>query len=554
MRAKGPTGRNVIEATLCNLGVFQHEFLRTSAQKNRRPPHSIDFLVERADIPPAFRAVTRIYLKMRQQIISDRYGSVMSGAQTLGIFWRFIASHYPEVLDCREVRSEHTRAFIPFMVEYCRERVRAAFAKSSGANTAQHRLVIVCTFFSDLGHWGAEVDSPLHPYVPPVNPFSYRKLRILQFTSTKRRLADATQSRMIEFERVLPHIRALTLRTWQTAEQSRQAQPANMRIVAAERRAFWEWALLELLLQSGLRIEEACELTTLDILKRHDSAGAVYYLLHIKPSKFDRARVIPIGDSLGRVIAEMIRHVKRFHNSDHVPFCTRWDHHERKIQARAPYLLQAITGPNVISVGSLRDRIVQASRRADTSAADGSPLYLRPHDCRRLFATEHLNNHVPVHIIQALLGHESVDTTMIYAKLYPHTLIAEYRGALRGRYEDMSGKEAFRAPTLAEWETFSRSCNLRDMGAHLCALPAGAHCARGLVCLGCSHAQPKRSALPVFERMLASHQTSLTRARAVPEPAGQIAARELELDRIRSAAQRARELPSDVASALEAVA
>jgi hypothetical protein len=157
-----------------------------------------------------------------------------------------------------------------------------------------------------------------------------------------------------------------------------------------------------------------------------------------------------------------------------------------------------------------------------------------------------------VHIIQALLGHESADTTMIYVKLYPHTLIAEYRGALRGRYQDISGKDAFHSPTLAEWETFSRSCNLRDMGTHLCALPAGAHCARGLVCLGCSHAQPKRSALPIFEGMLASHQASLTRARAVPEPAGQIAARELEIDRIRSATQRARDLHSDVAAALEA--
>lgn len=37
---------------------------------------------------------------------------------------------------------------------------------------------------------------------------------------------------------------------------------------AAEIDAFWDWGLLELLLQSGLRIEEACELTTLDILKR----------------------------------------------------------------------------------------------------------------------------------------------------------------------------------------------------------------------------------------------------------------------------------------------
>lgn len=55
-------------------------------------------------------------------------------------------------------------------------------------------------------------------------------------------------------------------------------------------------------------------------------------------------------------------------------------------------------------------------------------------------------------------------------------------------------------------------------------------------------------------RKLASHQTSLMRARAVPEPAAQIAARELALDRIRSAAQRARDLPSDVVAALVGVA
>ena len=39
---------------------------------------------------------------------------------------------------------------------------------------------------------------------------------------------------------------------------------------------------------------------------------------HIKPSKFDRARVILIGDGLGRVIAETIRHVKRFYGADAV--------------------------------------------------------------------------------------------------------------------------------------------------------------------------------------------------------------------------------------------
>jgi hypothetical protein len=48
---------------------------------------------------------------------------------------------------------------------------------------------------------------------------------------------------------------------------------------------FWDWALLELLVQSGLRIEEASELTTLDILNRKMPDGRIYYLLHIKPSK-----------------------------------------------------------------------------------------------------------------------------------------------------------------------------------------------------------------------------------------------------------------------------
>ena len=39
-----------------------------------------------------------------------------------------------------------------------------------------------------------------------------------------------------------------------------------------------------MLLTSGLRVEEATELTTLDVLKRHLPDGRIYYLLHIKPS------------------------------------------------------------------------------------------------------------------------------------------------------------------------------------------------------------------------------------------------------------------------------
>lgn len=111
---------------------------------------------------------------------------------------------------------------------------------------------------------------------------------------------------------------------------------------------------------------------------------------------------------------------------------------------------------------------------------------------------------------------------------------------------DFHDADSLRAPDAAEWQQFAQSLELRDMGTHLCALPAGEHCARGLVCLGCSSAQPKKSAAPIFRRMLRSHENALDRARE-REPAGQLAARELEVPRIVGALRRADAL-DDVAA------
>ena len=51
--------------------------------------------------------------------------------------------------------------------------------------------------------------------------------------------------------------------------------------------------------------------------------------------------------------------------------------------------------------------------------------------------------------------------------------------------------------------------------------------------------------------MLASHERSLVAARGHGEPSGQIAAREMEIVRIKGALQRAGELSDDVAAAIE---
>ena len=137
-----------------------------------------------------------------------------------------------------------------------------------------------------------------------------------------------------------------------------------------------------------------------------------------------------------------------------------------------------VPGPNAV-----RDRLARLSSAAGARRADGTLLRLRPHDCRRVFASEHLDNNTPVQVIQALLGHATPDTVMIYAKLYPARLVEEYRKALRGAYLQFHGEDSLRNPTQDEWRAFEHSCSMRDMGTHLCALPTGEHC-------------PKRPRLP----------------------------------------------------------
>lgn len=198
--------------------------------------------------------------------------------------------------------------------------------------------------------------------------------------------------------------------------------------------------------------------------------------------------------------------------------------------------------PSAIAGQTIRAQLRDLSVAAGATHADGSQLQLTPHDCRRAFATEHLNSNAPVHVIAALLGHAGLDTVMIYAKLYPDSLVEGYRAAMRGLYGNFYTADDLGDPDGDEWAAFTASCNLRDMGTHICALPTGEHCARGLVCLGCHHAQPKKSAAPTFRRMIASYTRALTRARETGEPAGQLAARELEIQRLRDALARADDL------------
>jgi hypothetical protein len=139
-----------------------------------------------------------------------------------------------------------------------------------------------------------------------------------------------------------------------------------------------------------VRIEEGLELSALDVLRRRLPDGRAYYLLHIKPSKHDRARLLPIGDGLGHVLAQIVAHVRAFYGSASVPAIETWDFHENRPRPRAPYLIQGAGQPRGMAQTTVRERLKRVSLAAEAKRFDGEPLYLKPHDGRRVFASEHL--------------------------------------------------------------------------------------------------------------------------------------------------------------------
>jgi hypothetical protein len=138
-----------------------------------------------------------------------------------------------------------------------------------------------------------------------------------------------------------------------------------------------------------------------------------------------------------------------------------------------------------------------------------------------------------VHVIQAPLGHASPDTVMIYAKLYPGQLIEEYRKTVRSLYHAYYGEGGLKSPTVQRNGLPSRqTANLRLV--HCRALSEAIDLPWLCACAA------KKSAAPIFRRMLASHERSLVPARGHSEKAGQIAAREIKMSESRERCRQPR--------------
>ncbi|RMI42835.1 site-specific integrase [Actinomadura harenae] len=176
-----------------------------------------------------------------------------------------------------------------------------------------------------------------------------------------------------------------------------------VRVTFEENLAFWEWAVIETLRLAGLRAEELTELSHLSIRQYRRVGGEVVALLVVSPSKSDRERVIPMSAELFHVIAQVIRRHRDEHGT--VPVCSRYDLHEKVWSEDLPYLFQTVHSgaPRAISATTVWRVIRRPCQELAATRPEFQGIRFAPHDFRRLFATELVNNGLPIHIGAALL-------------------------------------------------------------------------------------------------------------------------------------------------------
>lgn len=305
-----------------------------------------------------------------------------------------------------------------------------------------------------------------------------------------------------------------------------------LRLSHDENQAFWQWAVIETLRLAGLRIEELTELTHLSVRNYQRPNGEVVALLVVGPSKADRERVIPMSAELFHVIAQIIRRHIREHGT--VPVAVRYDVHERVWSPPLPYLFQSRRNSTRrgMSMSAVWHHIQRATRTLTQTHPEFTDVTFAPHDFRRMFATELVNNGLPIHIGAALLGHLNIQTTRGYVSVFEENVIAHYQQFL-DRRRAQRPEDEYRTPTDEEWRDFQEHFDKRRVELGSCGRPYGTPCAHEHACIRCPMLSIDPKMLPRLDEL--EQDLLARRDRAVQEGwRGEIEGLDLTLTFLRS--------------------
>lgn len=528
-QTNGYHGKHLFYALLAAFGVFGPDAparLKTVMLPGQLTPAA---LVDRHGIAcTAIRDLLVDYLTERAVDID--YTTLEDMARALaGLFWRDLEKHHPGI-DSLRLDADTVTAW--------RERVR--MVRNRHGIPLRPRVNVhtvfawVRAFYQYLARWAADEPARWGLWVAPCpirdSDTDHGKVRLRRKAAMDQRtgtllpalpaLVRAVERQLKDAERCLAAGRetpaAATFITPAGETLLRRAgvstrvyadDPTTGRrrdLTMQEERAFWARAIVEVLRHTGMRIEEALELTHHSFVAYQlPTTGEIVPMLQVAPSKLDQERLLLVSPELGEVLTAVIHRVRRGQAA--MPLVSAYDTLERLSSAPMPFLFQRRYGPENraiprnYSYTCLGDALVASGL---TGPGD-MPLRYTPHDFRRIFVTDALRTGLPPHIAARICGHRTVDTTLGYAAIYPEDVINHHRAFIARRRSLRPGQK-YREPTAQEWQDFLAHFELRKVALGTCARDLGTPCVHEHACIRCPVLRPDPEQMPRLEEIRAN--------------------------------------------------
>jgi site-specific recombinase XerD len=230
--------------------------------------------------------------------------------------------------------------------------------------------------------------------------------------------------------------------------------------------------VVEMLARTGMRAGELCELAADAVTLIGDA-----YWLRIPVGKLRNDRFIPLHPDLVVLLAawtadnaEYIRAQGRLLADEHAPLSRRTVH-----------------------------RIVA------TTAKRAGIGVVHPHQLRHTLATQAINRAMRLEAIAALLGHRSMEMTLVYAKIADRVVADEYAGvsAQVDALYNAAGPSPSALPAEIETAAMTRlrqESHARMLGNGMCTRPVELECRMESACETCAYFRTGPEFVPVLLR------------------------------------------------------
>lgn len=243
--------------------------------------------------------------------------------------------------------------------------------------------------------------------------------------------------------------------------------------------------LLVLIIETGLRVTDACGLPFNPIID--DSVGwpCLRYLNH----KMRAEQLVPLSQKAADAIRDQQAHLRE-----------RWDEPPPRLFP-SPHCNPE--GRRAISDSTFRQRLKRWQRDIDLRDEAGQPAHVTPHQFRHTLGTRMINQGVPQHVVQQLLGHATPQMTARYAHIHDATVRAAFDDYQRRRV-DIAGQRLDYDPDApsadAEWVKHNLARVAASLPNGYCGRPPQQDCPHPNACLTCPDFQTTPQFLPLHRR------------------------------------------------------